>query len=80
MQCHSPGLRLSWQKIRSSLRHAMQTGSFFIGPRAQVMRIMGNKIESRAFVKKSGSAGNGRSDREPGDLIEAKARSGFPFC
>jgi len=27
-------------------------GIIFIGPRAQVMRIMGNKIESRAFVRK----------------------------
>ena len=29
-----------------------EAGFIFIGPRAEAMRIMGNKIEARAFVKK----------------------------
>jgi len=53
-------------------------GIIFIGPRAQVMRIMGNKIEARAFVKKAGVPVTEGLTGNRETLLKAKSKIGFP--
>ena len=55
-----------------------EAGIIFIGPKANVMLTMGNKIEARAFVKKIGVpiTEGLTGDRET--LLQAKSRIGFP--
>ena len=53
-------------------------GIIFIGPRANVMRIMGNKIEARAFVKKAGVPVTEGLTGKRETLLKAKTKLGFP--
>jgi acetyl-CoA carboxylase biotin carboxylase subunit len=53
-------------------------GILFIGPRADVMRVMGNKIEARAFVKKAGVPVTEGLTGKRETLLKAKSRIGFP--
>ncbi len=50
----------------------------FIGPRANVMRTMGNKIEARAFVKKAGVPVTEGLTGKRETLLQAKTKLGFP--
>jgi acetyl-CoA carboxylase biotin carboxylase subunit len=53
-------------------------GIIFIGPRANVMRTMGNKIEARAFVKKAGVPVTEGLTGKRETLLKAKSKIGFP--
>jgi acetyl-CoA carboxylase biotin carboxylase subunit len=53
-------------------------GIIFIGPQANVMRIMGNKIEARAFVKKAGVPITEGLTGKWETLLQAKSKIGFP--
>ncbi len=53
-------------------------GIIFIGPRADVMRVMGNKIEARAFVKKAGVPVTEGLTGKRETLLKAKSKIGFP--
>ncbi len=53
-------------------------GIIFIGPRANVMRTMGNKIEARAFVKKIGVPVTEGLTGKRETLLKAKNKIGFP--
>jgi acetyl-CoA carboxylase biotin carboxylase subunit len=56
-----------------------EAGIVFIGPKANVMRIMGNKIEARAFVKKIGVPIPEGLTGDRKTLLQAKSRIGFPI-
>jgi acetyl-CoA carboxylase biotin carboxylase subunit len=53
-------------------------GITFIGPDARVMRIMGNKIEARDFVKKTGVPVTEGLTGTKKDLLKAASRIGLP--
>jgi len=53
-------------------------GIIFIGPRANVMQTMGNKIEARAFVKKAGVPVTEGLTGKRDTLLKAKSKIGFP--
>ena len=53
-------------------------GIIFIGPRADVMRTMGNKIEAREFVKKAGVPVTEGLTGNRETLLQAKKKIGFP--
>jgi acetyl-CoA carboxylase biotin carboxylase subunit len=50
----------------------------FVGPKANVMRTMGNKIQARAFVKKIGVPITEGLTGNRETLLQAKSRIGFP--
>jgi len=54
------------------------SGIIFIGPSANVMRVMGNKIEARAFVKKAGVPVTEGLTGKRETLLQAKRKIGFP--
>jgi acetyl-CoA carboxylase biotin carboxylase subunit len=53
-------------------------GIIFIGPSADVMRVMGNKIKARAFVKKAGVPVTEGLTGKRETLLQAKSKIGFP--
>ncbi len=53
-------------------------GIIFIGPRSDVMKIMGNKIEARNFVKNTGVPVTEGLTGNRSTLLKAKDRIGFP--
>jgi acetyl-CoA carboxylase biotin carboxylase subunit len=55
-----------------------EAGIIFIGPRANVMRTMGNKIEARAFVKEAGVPVTEGLTGNRETLLKAKSKIGFP--
>jgi acetyl-CoA carboxylase biotin carboxylase subunit len=55
-----------------------EAGIIFIGPRADVMRVMGNKIEARSFVKKTGVPVTEGLTGSIQTLLQAKNKIGFP--
>jgi len=55
-----------------------KAGIIFIGPRAEAMRIMGNKIEARAFVKKIGVPMTDGVTGTPEELAKTARTIGFP--
>jgi 3-methylcrotonyl-CoA carboxylase alpha subunit len=55
-----------------------EAGIVFIGPRANVMRTMGNKIEARAFVKAAGVPITEGLTGNRETLLKAKIKIGFP--
>jgi acetyl-CoA carboxylase biotin carboxylase subunit len=55
-----------------------KAGIIFIGPRADVMRTMGNKIKAREFVKNAGIPVTEGLTGKKEILLQAKTRIGFP--
>jgi len=55
-----------------------KAGIIFIGPRADAMRIMGNKIEARAFVKKTGIPMTDGATGTREELMHMARKIGFP--
>ncbi|MCX6247851.1 MAG: ATP-grasp domain-containing protein [Bacteroidetes bacterium] len=53
-------------------------GIIFIGPKAEVMRVMGNKIKAREFVKKAGVPVTEGLTGNRATLLKAKSKIGFP--
>jgi 3-methylcrotonyl-CoA carboxylase alpha subunit len=53
-------------------------GIIFIGPRAEAMRVMGNKIGAREFVKKAGVPVTEGLTGSRETLLKAKSKIGFP--
>lgn len=55
-----------------------EAGIIFIGPGPEAMKIMGNKIEARKFVKKTGVPMTEGVTGSPADLIRTAPSIGFP--
>ena len=55
-----------------------EAGIIFIGPGSDVMRVMGNKIAAREFVKKAGVPITEGLTGNKATLLQAKDRIGFP--
>ena len=56
-----------------------KAGITFIGPRLEAIRLMGNKIEARAFVKKLGVPMTEGVTGTPEELLEKAAQVPFPL-
>ncbi len=60
------------------VRACVEAGVIFIGPDTESMRIMGNKIEARDFVRKTGIPMTAGISGTPAELKAAAASIGFP--
>jgi propionyl-CoA carboxylase alpha chain/3-methylcrotonyl-CoA carboxylase alpha subunit/acetyl-CoA/propionyl-CoA carboxylase biotin carboxyl carrier protein len=62
-------------------RACQEAGLVFVGPTADVIAKMGNKVTARAFVAAGGFpvAPSADEDRDPGSFVERSAALGFPL-
>ena len=59
-----------------------QSGFVFIGPRAETIRLLGDKVNAKAAMKKAGipvvPGGDGALPQEPNDIIKIARSIGYP--
>ena len=61
-----------------------QSGFVFIGPRAETIRLLGDKVNAKAAMRKAGipvvPGGDGALPQEPNDIIKIARSIGFVTC